>query len=101
MDFKLGYTRKHKISWFRQKGLALLSVGTYTYSTDPRFQAIYDTEKEDWILEIHSPNVSDTGFYECQISTNPPQSIVVSLTVQARRTQHSTRNNEPVGPTAS
>ncbi len=70
-----------KVSWVRHNDLSLLTVGRYTYISDLRFSAVHDSLQEDWKLQIERPAVNDTGIYECQISTTPPMSLQVNLTV--------------------
>ena len=39
---------------------------------------------EDWVLRLKSPSPSDSGQYECQVSTTPHSSLLLNLTVKGR-----------------
>ncbi|XP_055387944.1 neuronal growth regulator 1-like [Condylostylus longicornis] len=70
-----------KVSWFRRKDFQLLTVGLSTYSSDERFIIEHTRHLGNWALRIKNARVEDEGFYECQISTHPPQSIFVELKI--------------------
>ena len=44
-----------------------LPVGTFTYTSDQRFQAIHRENSDDWSLQISYPRKKDAGIYECQV----------------------------------
>ncbi|KAM7285684.1 hypothetical protein ISCGN_032571 [Ixodes scapularis] len=67
------------VSWVRQRDLHILTVGTYTYTSDQRFHSIHLEGSEDWTLEVRYTQKGDAGVYECQISTEPKMSLNVSL----------------------
>ncbi|KAL5243111.1 hypothetical protein ACI65C_010521 [Semiaphis heraclei] len=69
------------VSWVRHRGIHLLTVGRYTYTSDQRFQAIHSPQNEDWTLQIRYPQIRDSGYYECQVSTTPPIGHAMVLTV--------------------
>ncbi|XP_064474981.1 hemicentin-2-like [Ornithodoros turicata] len=71
------------VSWVRQHDLHILTVGTYTYTSDQRFKSIHLEASEDWTLEITYAQRKDAGVYECQVSTEPKMSLNVSLSVVA------------------
>ncbi|CAL4178598.1 unnamed protein product, partial [Meganyctiphanes norvegica] len=52
-----------------------------TYTSDERFKAAHQPGSDDWLLKIHYVQHRDAGNYECQVSTTPPISHVVSLRV--------------------
>lgn len=70
-----------KVSWMRTRDLHLLTVGRFTYTSDDRFKSIHQTGSDDWLLKIHYAQHRDGGAYECQISTTPPLSKTIWLTV--------------------
>lgn len=70
-----------QISWVRHRDIHLLTVGHYTYTSDQRFEAMYNPQTEEWILKIRYPQRKDSGIYECQISTTPPIGRSVYLSV--------------------
>ncbi|KAL5290987.1 hypothetical protein ACFFRR_010410 [Megaselia abdita] len=69
------------VSWIRHRDVHILTVGSYTYTSDQRFQATYHKETEDWTLQIKWAQKRDAGMYECQISTQPVRSFFVKLDV--------------------
>ncbi|CAD7081826.1 unnamed protein product [Hermetia illucens] len=69
------------VSWFRRKDFQLLTVGLSTYSSDDRFLVEHTRHLGNWALRIKSARKDDEGFYECQISTHPPQSIFTELKI--------------------
>ncbi|XP_059218918.1 zwei Ig domain protein zig-8 [Stomoxys calcitrans] len=69
------------VSWVRHRDMHILTVGTYTYTSDLRFQVIHQSDLGDWILQIKSAQKRDAGIYECQISTQPVLSYFVNLNV--------------------
>ncbi|XP_066984529.1 uncharacterized protein [Macrobrachium rosenbergii] len=71
------------VSWIRVVGdkLELLTWGSHKYTTDDRYtlvRKIGDTWQR-WQLEIRDARVEDQGQYRCQISTQPP--MLMSLTL--------------------
>ncbi|KAL7019645.1 hypothetical protein ACKWTF_011189 [Chironomus riparius] len=67
------------ISWIRHRDLHILTVGTYTYTTDQRFTTTHHKETDEWTLQIKFAQKRDVGFYDCQISTQPVKSYSVRL----------------------
>ena len=73
-----------QVSWFRTRDLHLLTVGRFTYTSDDRFKAVHQKGSDDWLLKIHYVQHRDAGRYECQVSTTPPLSYSVYLSVVGR-----------------
>ncbi|ERL94228.1 hypothetical protein D910_11509 [Dendroctonus ponderosae] len=67
------------VSWIRHRDIHILTVGSYTYTSDQRFQANHHTENDEWTLQIKWAQKRDAGIYECQISTQPVRSYFVNL----------------------
>lgn len=70
-----------QVSWIRHRDIHILTVGTYTYTTDQRFQTAYHRDINEWTLHIKWVQKRDAGMYECQISTIPIRSYSVRLHV--------------------
>lgn len=70
-----------QVSWIRHRDIHILTVGTYTYTTDQRFQTAYHREFNEWTMQIKWAQKRDAGMYECQISTIPIKSFSVRLNV--------------------
>jgi len=68
-----------KVSWIRHRDLHILTVGTYTYTTDQRFTTTHHKETDEWTLQIKFAQKRDAGLYDCQISTQPIKSYPVRL----------------------
>ena len=62
----------------------ILTVGTFTFSTDERFHALHDEGSEEWVLKIQNPTPSDSGIYDCQVNTEPKISLTFNLKVIGR-----------------
>ncbi|KAF2350128.1 Immunoglobulin I-set, partial [Trinorchestia longiramus] len=69
------------VSWIRQRDLHILTVATYTYTTDDRFKVFHQPGTEQWDLVISSVTFRDAGVYECQVSTSPKASLPITLHV--------------------
>lgn len=70
-----------KVSWMRKRDMHILSAGISTYTSDLRFQVIHPDKSENWTLQIKSPQLRDSGIYECQVSTEPKMSLNYTLNV--------------------
>lgn len=70
-----------QVSWIRHRDIHILTVGTYTYTTDQRFQTAYHREINEWTMQIKWAQKRDAGMYECQLSTIPIKSYSVWLNV--------------------
>ncbi|XP_071552081.1 opioid-binding protein/cell adhesion molecule homolog isoform X2 [Panulirus ornatus] len=81
LNCRIQYLGGKTVSWMRSRDLHLLTVGRFTYTSDDRFKSVHQPGSEDWLLKIHYAQHRDAGAYECQISTTPPMSKVVWLTV--------------------
>ncbi|XP_014291258.1 uncharacterized protein, partial [Halyomorpha halys] len=82
LDVELWYGRLHgEVSWIRHRDLNLLTVASYTYTSDERFVAKHSPQTEEWTLQIRFAQLRDSGVYECQIGTNPPIGLTMTLTV--------------------
>ncbi|XP_037081724.1 zwei Ig domain protein zig-8-like, partial [Pollicipes pollicipes] len=69
------------LSWVRLRDVHLLTVGESTYTSDERFRARHSPRSHDWTLQVKFVQHRDAGMYACQISTSPPASYPVHLTV--------------------
>ena len=60
-----------QVSWLKRVGEEkephLLTFGRQTYSSDARFQIIYE-KPNNWKLQIQFTKKSDVGLYECMVS---------------------------------
>lgn len=65
----------------RKSDLHILTVGTFTYTTDKRFQALHADGTQEWTLKVLAPTLEDSGVYECQVSTEPKISQPFNLSV--------------------
>ncbi|XP_076335978.1 lachesin-like isoform X2 [Tachypleus tridentatus] len=74
------------VSWVRLQDFHVLTVGKYTYTTDDRFKAFHTEYSNEWTLKIELVQESDGGFYECQLTSNPPVCQVLYLHVLVPQT---------------
>lgn len=65
----------------RHRDIHVLTVNTYTYTSDQRFQTAHHKDTDEWTLQIKYVQERDKGSYECQVSTQPVKSYIVSLNV--------------------
>lgn len=70
-----------QVSWIRQRDLHILTVGILTYTNDQRFQSLHSDGTDEWTLKISSPQIRDSGIYECQVSTEPKISLAYRLNI--------------------
>ncbi|KAJ4433039.1 hypothetical protein ANN_15296 [Periplaneta americana] len=76
------------VSWIRKRDLHILTVGILTYTNDQRFQSLHSDGSDEWTLKVSSPQVRDSGTYECQVSTEPKISQAFRLNVVGRQNVH-------------
>lgn len=50
-----------KVSFVRHRDLHILTVGSYTYTTDQRFVAIHKKDADEWTLQIKWVQHRDAG----------------------------------------
>ncbi|XP_042871048.1 basement membrane-specific heparan sulfate proteoglycan core protein-like [Penaeus japonicus] len=73
------------VSWMRRVGdmLELLTWDTHTYASDVRYslERQEDNRSQKWKLMIRDVQLADQGQYRCQVSTQIPMVISVTLNV--------------------
>ncbi|XP_037078674.1 uncharacterized protein LOC119099716 [Pollicipes pollicipes] len=74
-----------QVSWGR--GFEVLTGGLTRFADDRRFQPLHQEYSEDWGLRILSVRRADAGWYFCQVSTSPPVSHYLHLTVVEPRVE--------------
>ncbi|GLH05669.1 Uncharacterized protein GBIM_11241 [Gryllus bimaculatus] len=85
------------VSWIRKRDLHILTVGILTYTNDQRFQSLHSDGSDEWTLKVSSPQVRDSGVYECQVSTEPKISQAFRLNVVGIHVLHAfSRETSPV-----
>lgn len=58
----------HTVSWRRLPSSSLLTIGTESWTKDPRVLSEHVPNSSQWNLVIERVGVADAGQYECQIS---------------------------------
>ncbi|MCL4154086.1 UNVERIFIED_CONTAM: hypothetical protein GTU68_053316, partial [Idotea baltica] len=58
-----------KVSWIRGRDWYVLTSGDSLYTHDDRFLVLHEAGSQDWTLHIKRAEKSDSGTYECQVST--------------------------------
>ncbi|XP_046650888.1 uncharacterized protein LOC124341979 isoform X1 [Daphnia pulicaria] len=72
------------VSWIRRRDWHIMSSGSHIYTADSRFSVLNRPGSPDWILMLKSPQLYDSGTYECQIAGGQGQvSHFVELLVWA------------------
>lgn len=56
-----------QVSWIRRRDWHIMSSGTTVYTADSRFGVLNRPGSPDWILMLKSPQLHDSGTYECQV----------------------------------
>ncbi|CAL4059594.1 unnamed protein product [Meganyctiphanes norvegica] len=69
------------VSWIRHHDTHILTVGSFTYTSDDRFSTLHREGTNEWTLQIKQPIVRDSGLYECQVSTKPVRAYLVQLNI--------------------
>ncbi|XP_071530516.1 uncharacterized protein [Panulirus ornatus] len=69
------------VSWVRRRDYHLLTVGRQVYSSDARVGVKVSPDGCDWMLTVRWVAPHDAGQYECQVSSHPPQALMVNLHV--------------------
>ena len=76
-----------KVSWLRWSDMSVLTVGGLVFSSDPRL-LINVTQLSpstiSWKLYITNVSALDSGDYQCQINTEPKQSLDITLLVTGK-----------------
>ncbi|XP_039947708.1 uncharacterized protein LOC120766348 [Bactrocera tryoni] len=75
------------ISWLRIRDGHILTVDQTTFIADQRFQPIFAPKPDRWSLQIKYVQLKDEGTYECQVSTEPKSSAIVTLRVVEAKTE--------------
>lgn len=78
---KINHLGDRAVTWIRKHDVQILTVGTFTYTTDPRFSAHTNERGDEWVLRITGSTMNDEGGYECQVSTDPKISTTFHLHV--------------------
>ncbi|CAM1293630.1 Uncharacterised protein g788 [Pycnogonum litorale] len=73
------------VTWYRRKDYQILTVDTYTYTRDIRYKSIHQPNANTWTLEIKFTKKSDSGYYECQVNSEPKISKSVNLILLAAK----------------
>jgi len=82
-----------QVSWIRKRDLHILTVGILTYTNDQRYQSLHSDGTDEWTLKISSPQIRDSGTYECQVSTEPKISQSFRLSVVSKYLQFCLNDN--------
>ncbi|KAG5682156.1 hypothetical protein PVAND_011528 [Polypedilum vanderplanki] len=69
------------ISWIRKSDLHILTSENFVFSGDPRFTVIHAVDSNEWNLKIENITTKDSGYYECQVNTEPKIKLSVHLEV--------------------
>ncbi|XP_046461671.1 uncharacterized protein LOC124208024 isoform X2 [Daphnia pulex] len=83
-NFPIWLSLLRQVSWIRRRDWHIMSSGSHIYTADSRFSVLNRPGSPDWILMLKSPQLYDSGTYECQIAGGQGQvSHFVELLVWA------------------
>ncbi|XP_043210833.1 hemicentin-2-like isoform X2 [Amphibalanus amphitrite] len=74
-----------QVSWGRS--LELLTTGQIVFAGDGRFEPLHQPHSEDWALRVLAVQPQDAGRYFCQVSTTPPVTHFIHLSVVEPRVE--------------
>ncbi|XP_052795641.1 zwei Ig domain protein zig-8-like [Mya arenaria] len=63
------YLGTKTVSWRRANESYFLTIGTLPMTSDPRFEVAHIEDSPDWNMMISNVTTTDSGMYECQISS--------------------------------
>ena len=69
------------MSWIRRRDWHIMSSGTTVYTADSRFSVINRPGSPDWILMLKSPQLHDSGTYECQVCDTIDNLLLIAARV--------------------
>ena len=69
----------------RLRDINLLTINEETNTKDKRIKAIHVPDTELWSLRIQDTKLSDTGAYECQVTTDIETATQVHLKVLGKQ----------------
>jgi len=75
----------HTVSWMRSSDMSVLTVGGFVFSSDPRIGVVAPSRPGQvfgtWTLQIEKVGTRDAGEYQCQVNSDPKESLDVTLVV--------------------
>ena len=77
--------------------MSVLSVGGLVFSSDPRLRVVVtklSPSAVSWTLNIAHVQAGDSGDYQCQVNTEPKQSLDVTLSVDGQSLSRLNLNKE-------
>ncbi|XP_040565927.1 lachesin isoform X2 [Lepeophtheirus salmonis] len=89
---RLNYT----LSWLRTSDLHILTVESYTFTSDERFRGIYQPGIREYLLQIKHVRKEDRGWYECQMSSKPILRLQLFLDVINDESAGQNKNSKEV-----
>ncbi|XP_068232369.1 lachesin-like [Palaemon carinicauda] len=75
------------VTWIRHKYSEVLTADSYSFTRDERISARRDPSSEGFVLFFNHSRPSDTGYYNCSISTEPAITKSVKLEVVSDNTR--------------
>lgn len=65
----------------RKSDLHILTSENFVFSSDQRFEVIHHDDSDEWNLKLNYVTTNDSGYYECQLNTQPKIKLSVHLEV--------------------
>ncbi|XP_050729968.1 basement membrane-specific heparan sulfate proteoglycan core protein-like [Eriocheir sinensis] len=70
------------VTWMRRRHLHIITAGLLTYSPDDRHRVLHPDGTDEWTLLIRHAQPGDSGWYECQVNSDPKITTPVLLVVK-------------------
>ena len=75
-----------QVSWIRHSDSGLLAVDDFVYTTSHRIKVYHDNGSHEYRLSVNPVELTDAGYYACQVSTTPHTSHFMALNVIGKNT---------------
>jgi hypothetical protein len=75
------------VVWLRERDLHILTYDVYTFTSEDQFESFHVVDSDEWTLMIRHTQMTDSGTYACQVSSEPYISQYYHLNIFEPRTK--------------